>query len=49
MARFVKQANNISMRYQFDLEIEWVEVNIEMEVQVIVIWKRGKFRFDLRS
>ena len=51
MARFIQEVENptTKMRYQFDLDIKFVEVNIEMDVLLLCLWKRGMKRLATRN
>lgn len=45
MARFMKKVGTQPLRYQFDLAIDKVELNVPYEVKLIIIMKRGKLSF----
>jgi hypothetical protein len=37
------------MRFQFDVTVNFVEVHIPIEAQVMIIWKRGAKRIETRE
>ena len=49
MSRFAKKVGQKAMRFQFDVTINFVEIHIPIEAQVIVIWKRGAKRIETRE
>lgn len=44
MARFAKKIGALPSRYQFDLFISHVTINVPYDVNVITVMKRGKFQ-----
>jgi len=49
MSRFAKKVGQKSMRFQFDVTVNFVEVHIPIEAEVMVIWKRGAKRIETRA
>jgi hypothetical protein len=49
MSRFAKKVGQKSMRFQFDVTVNFVEVHIPIEAQVMIIWKRGAKRIETRE
>ena len=49
MARFVKQTQNIPMKYMFEVTMHKVELHVPYEVQVIVVLKRGSRRLETQG
>jgi hypothetical protein len=49
MSRFAKKIGQKSMRFQFDVTVNFVEVHIPIEAQVMIIWKRGAKRIETRE
>lgn len=51
MARFAKKSeqSSIKMRFQFDVTVNFVEVHIPIEAQLLIIWKRGAKRIETRE
>ena len=46
MARFLKQTQNLPMKYMFEVTMHKVELHVPYEVQVIVVLKRGSRRLE---
>ncbi|CAI2381205.1 unnamed protein product [Moneuplotes crassus] len=49
MSRFAKKVGQKSMRFQFDVTVNFVEIHIPIEAKVFVIWKRGAKRIETRG
>ena len=49
MSRFAKKVGQKSMRFQFDVTVNFVEVHVPIEAQILVIWKRGAKRTETRE
>lgn len=49
MSRFAKKVGQKSMRFQFDVTVNFVEVHIPIDASVMVIWKRGAKRIETKE
>lgn len=49
MSRFAKKVGQKSMRFQFDIVVNFVEIHVPIEASVMVIWKRGAKRIETKE
>ena len=49
MARFVKKAQTLPMKYMFEMTVHEISLHVPYEVQVIVVLKRGSRRLETQK